>query len=84
MFDLYNVYRYTHGAPEGQESWWLGQLHKSLFDASEVATLLSASGFAQYAIFCYAYPGDTKRSPSRWGSMRRSTRCRRRTCSSVV
>ena len=67
VFDLYNVYRYTHGAPEGQESWWLGQLHKSLFDASEVATLLSASGFAQYAIFCYAYPGDTNEVPVTMG-----------------
>jgi len=31
VFDLYNVYRYTHGDPEHQPAWWLGQLHKSLF-----------------------------------------------------
>jgi hypothetical protein len=58
VFDLYNVYRYTHGAPEGQESWWLGQLHKSLFDEAEVEALLAASGFGAYTMFCYGYPGD--------------------------
>jgi predicted SAM-dependent methyltransferase len=58
VFDLYNVYRYTHGDPEGQESWWLGQLHKSLFDEEEVEALLSASGFGAYTMFCYGYPGD--------------------------
>jgi hypothetical protein len=58
VFDLFNVYRYTHGDPEGQQSWWLGQLHKSLFDEDELAALLSGSGFGASAMFSYAYPGD--------------------------
>ena len=48
---------------------------------SAVAELASA----HYAIFRVRRIRATRtRSPSRWGSMRRSTRCRRRTCSSVV
>ena len=58
VFDLYNVYRYTHGDPEGQAAWWLGQLHKSLFDEDEVAGLLAQSGFASAVMFCYTYPGE--------------------------
>ena len=58
VFDLYNVYRYTHGDPEGQAAWWLGQLHKSLFDEDEVAGLLAQSGFASAVMFCYSYPGE--------------------------
>src|SRR5262245_28258509 len=57
-FDLYNVYRYTHGDPEHVQGWWLGQLHKSLFDEEEIATLLTAAGFPSFVIFCYGYPGD--------------------------
>jgi predicted SAM-dependent methyltransferase len=67
VFDLHNVYRYTHGDPEGQEAWWLGQLHKSLFDEAEVATLLSSSGFAAHRIFCYGYPGDVNEVPVTMG-----------------
>ncbi|MGS7457370.1 hypothetical protein, partial [Mycobacterium tuberculosis] len=54
LFDLENVYRYTHGAPEGV-SWWLEQLHKSLFDAEEVEQLLTAAGFRHYVIFNYSF-----------------------------
>ena len=67
VFDLYNVYRYTHGDPEGQEAWWLGQLHKSLFDAEEVAALLAPSGFGAYVLFCYGYPGDVNEVPVTMG-----------------
>src|SRR4051812_16548245 len=67
VFDLLNVYRYTHGNPEGQQAWWLGQLHKSLFDEAEVATLLSQSGFAAHLIFCYGYPGDVNEVPVTMG-----------------
>jgi predicted SAM-dependent methyltransferase len=67
LFDLYNVYRYTHGDPEGQAAWWLGQLHKSLFDETEVDTLLALSGFASSTIFCYAYPGDVNEVPVTMG-----------------
>ena len=58
VFDLYNVYRYTHGEPEGQPDWWLGQLHKSLFDEDELAALLAESGFGASVMFSYGYPGD--------------------------
>ena len=57
-FDLFNVYRYTHGDPEHVDGWYFEQLHKSLFDEDELDGLLSAAGFASYAIFAYAYPGD--------------------------
>ena len=59
VFDLFNVYRYTHGDPEGQAAWWIGQLHKSLFDGDEVAGMLTQSGFGSFVMFCYGYPGDT-------------------------
>ena len=67
VFDLANVYRYTHGDPEGQSAWWLGQLHKSLFDDEEVATLLTESGFPSYVMFCYGYPGDVNEVPVTMG-----------------
>lgn len=58
VFDLYNVYRYTHGDPEQAPAWWLGQLHKSLFDEDELGEMLSEAGFGSFVMFCYAYPGD--------------------------
>lgn len=67
VFDLYNVYRYTHGDPEGQQAWWIGQLHKSLFDADEVAGLLDAAGFSSYVMFSYGYPNDTNEVPVTMG-----------------
>ena len=67
VFDLYNVYRYTHGEPEGQAAWWLGQLHKSLFDDDEVAALMAHSGFTSYVTFCYGYPGDVHEVPVTMG-----------------
>lgn len=67
LFDLYNVYRYTHGDPEGQAAWWIGQLHKSLFDEDEVAALLAPSGFGAYVAFCYGYPGDVNEVPVTMG-----------------
>ena len=56
-FDLYNVYRYTHGDPEPAVDW-TAQLHKSLFDIQELATLLRDSGYASYAVFRYVFPQD--------------------------
>jgi len=59
-FDLYNVYRYTHGDPEqaGAIGWWLEQLHKSLFDEHELSRILRESGFRNFVQFSYAYPGE--------------------------
>jgi predicted SAM-dependent methyltransferase len=57
-FDLFNVYRYTHGDPEHVDGWYFEQLHKSLFDEDEVDGLLADAGFGSYVVFAYAYPGD--------------------------
>ena len=67
VFDLFNVYRYTHGDPEHQPRWWLGQLHKSLFDEEEVAALLRDAGFQTFVMFCYGYPGDDHELPVTMG-----------------
>jgi hypothetical protein len=67
VFDLFNVYRYTHGDPEGQPAWWLGQLHKSLFDEDELGALLAQSGFGGHVMFCYGYPGDVNEVPVTMG-----------------
>jgi len=58
-FDLFNVYRYTHGDPEmSPEEGWEAQLHKSLFDVPEIGRLLRDAGYASYVVFRYVYPGD--------------------------
>lgn len=67
LFDLYNVYRYTHGDPEQVFGWYLEQLHKSLFDKEEVEKLLQESGFDNYVIFQYAFPGDANPVPVNLG-----------------
>lgn len=65
VFDLYNVYRYTHGNPDMRlsEGWYLGQLHKSLFDESEITQLLREANFNSFAIFSYSYPDDKNLMP---------------------
>lgn len=65
-FDLWNAYRYTHGAPEGVD-WWHEQLHKSLSDADEIGALLGDAGFRSFAAFAYGYPGDFKELPVTMG-----------------
>ena len=57
-FDLYHVYRYTHGDPEHVKGWWLEQLHKSLFDTETVDELLSQAGFHYYCIFNYCFKDE--------------------------
>jgi predicted SAM-dependent methyltransferase len=66
-FDLFNVYRYTHGDPEHAPSWWLGQLHKSLFDEPELDHLLRESGFQSFVQFTYVYPGEPQEVPVSMG-----------------
>lgn len=72
-FDLFNVYRFTHGEPEHAthavwSQWqprpgndapaeWIPQLHKGLFDADYVNDLLVEAGFKSL-IFTYCYPGE--------------------------
>jgi predicted SAM-dependent methyltransferase len=68
VFDLYNVYRYTHGDPENVlPDNYLAQLHKSLFDERELMQLLGKAGFTNYAIFCYGFPGDYVELPVTMG-----------------
>lgn len=62
-FDLYNVYRYTHGDPEQSPKWWLGQLHKSLFDRETLKHLLQESGFKFFYIFKYCYKDENMPIP---------------------
>lgn len=57
-FDLYHVYRYTHGDPEHVKGWWLEQLHKSLFDTETVNELLTQAGFSYYCIFNYCFKDE--------------------------
>lgn len=57
-FDLYDVYRFTHGDPEHVEGWWLAQLHKSLFDHEEVQALLRDAGFGSWILANYAYKSE--------------------------
>jgi hypothetical protein len=57
-FDLFNVYRYTHGDPEHAPTWWLAQLHKSLFDEDELSQLLRESGLVSHTIFVYCCIGE--------------------------
>lgn len=52
-FDLFNVYRYTHGDPEHAPTWWLDQLHKSLFDEEELSAVLNAAGLTSNVLFVY-------------------------------
>ncbi len=58
VFDLYNVYRYTHGDPEISPTYWLEQLHKSLFDKDLLSDLLTNAGFNSFIIFNYCYPNE--------------------------
>jgi predicted SAM-dependent methyltransferase len=59
-FDLFNVYRYTHGDPEQPGATdWLAQLHKSLFDDEELENLLVDAGFENHVVFNYIYPNET-------------------------
>jgi predicted SAM-dependent methyltransferase len=58
-FDLFNVYRYTHGDPEmSPAADWEAQLHKSLFDVPELMRLLRDAGFPSYVVFRYVFPGE--------------------------
>lgn len=61
VFNLYEVYRYTHGQPEQADGWYFEQLHKSLFDRAEVSRLLTESGFASFVVFTYLFPGERVR-----------------------
>jgi predicted SAM-dependent methyltransferase len=57
-FNLYHVYRFTHGDPEHVKGWWLEQLHKSLFDTETVSELLTQAGFSYYCIFNYCFKNE--------------------------
>ena len=54
-FDLYEAYRYTHGAPEGRPTWWLAQLHKGLLDTTTMVGLLRDAGCGAAEVFGYCW-----------------------------
>ncbi|NLT50492.1 MAG: methyltransferase domain-containing protein, partial [Ignavibacteria bacterium] len=59
-FNLMQVYRYTHGAPEqGGEDWWFEQFHKSVFDVDRILTLLTFAGYSHFIIFRYYFRDET-------------------------
>jgi len=58
IFDLSQVYRYTHGVPEIPYSSYLEQLHKSLFDKAYLSEVISNAGFKHWCIFNYCYKGE--------------------------
>ncbi len=58
VFDLFEVYRYTHGDPEQRPHWWLARLHKFLFDGKELRRQLREAGFAAPRIFRYAFHAE--------------------------
>jgi predicted SAM-dependent methyltransferase len=51
VFDLFNVYRLTHGEPEqGDASNMVPQLHKDIFTKNSIKTLLEETGFSVESI----------------------------------
>ena len=58
IFNLYHVYRYTHGDPEIAPGYWQEQLHKSLFDKEYLKRILKKANFSNSFFFNYAYPGE--------------------------
>jgi len=58
-FNLANVYRYTHGAPEIAPAYWLEQLHKSVFDKAFLRALLNTAGFEDVVLFNYRFPNES-------------------------
>ena len=59
-FNLFNVYRYTHGNPEMMPESWIEQLHKSLFDEAELGELLWRAGFNSFVMFNYCFVGEPR------------------------
>ncbi|MFH1046622.1 MAG: hypothetical protein V1727_06660 [Candidatus Omnitrophota bacterium] len=55
-FDLYNVYRYSHGDPIKRNS--PQQLHKDLFTKDTISALLVKSGFAIEKMKNEVFPGE--------------------------
>ncbi|MFA6598867.1 MAG: methyltransferase domain-containing protein [Ignavibacteriaceae bacterium] len=55
IFDLSQVYRFTHGGPESTPSWWFENLHKSLFDVYTINEILLTAQFSSWIIFRYSY-----------------------------
>ncbi len=58
VFDLSEVYRYTHGDPEQVPDWWLEQLHKGLIDPTTLEKLLIKTHFLNYYIFNYCWKAE--------------------------
>lgn len=59
QFDLYHVYRYTHGAPD-EASAYLPQLHKGLFDLPELEKIFAVIDPDNTVVYTYVYPGEPR------------------------
>lgn len=57
-FDLDEVYRFTHGAPETAPGWWLEQLHKTLFDKDLLKDMAIQAGFSKVQVFRYCFKDE--------------------------
>ncbi len=58
LFDLHQAYRLTHGDPEQAPTWWLAQLHKTLFDKETLKKIFRNAGFQHMLIFRCCYDED--------------------------
>jgi|GEM_PF-1810044 len=56
-FDLYHVYRYTHGDPAPQNAH--AQIHKCIFTRESIVELLEQAGFVHVQVENKCYPGET-------------------------
>jgi len=56
-FDLYHVYRYTHGAPD-EAGEYMPQLHKGLFDLSTFEVIFDTIKPDHATVYTYVYPDE--------------------------
>jgi predicted SAM-dependent methyltransferase len=73
-FNLHEAYRYTHGAPEGKQSWWQAQLHKVLLDAPTLLDLCKGVGFASCEVFSYCWGNEPNQVTLGFTATKRATR----------
>lgn len=57
-FNLYQVYRLTHGDFEGNGKAYIPQMHKTIFDLSSLYELMGRAKFPYFQIINYAYPNE--------------------------
>ena len=58
VFDLYHVYRLTHGDSEGVGDQPLWQVHKNIFSKQHLFAKITGIGFKNCIIFNYIFKGE--------------------------